>query len=257
MSAAEKKRPQDLSTDVWDQLNKKQKKSALRERAKTSNDPQVLRDRFYHSLMVQEMPLCVGAPTSTSQAGSGNGEKVSDRYLIECCTSEESRLGAIRYTEDGCKVDRITIKHDFTTEASLKKSIEAAKRAAEEGYYLALWGSLPCTAGCPWQHLNKRHRTARKKIAQHMVIFRKLITNFHVLAATVHELGGDVHFEWPKGCTLWRHPQVTKMVHSLAMNTVNFDGCALNMRSSRGGLIRKPWTLATTPKAMLDLLGRH
>ena len=219
-------------------LNKRQRKELLKERARASNDPQVLRDQYFHALAVQELPDALVA------RNAGNEKKqdiLTDRYIIECCTSENSRLGAMKFTKDGCEVDRITIEHDFTTETSLKRSIAAAREAADKGYYLALWGSLPCTAGCPWQLLNKKHKTARKKLAQHMRIFHMLILNFRKLAEVVHGLGGDVHFEWPRACTLWRHPKVVEMLQGLAMNTVDFDGCALNLRSARGGLIRKPW----------------
>ena len=68
--------------------------------------------------------------------------------------------------------------------------------------YIHLWASLPCTAGSPWQHLNKKYPSALKKIEENMDIFIKLIENFEKVAKKVVEQGGGVSFEWPTGCAL-------------------------------------------------------
>jgi len=119
---------------------------------------------------------------------------------------------------------------------------------------VALWGSLPCTAGSPRQYVIRRRKTARKRIAAAIDTFLKLIRSFSKVAELVLDLQGDVHFEWPKGCTLWKRPEVRELLDKCGMNVVSFDGCAVDLKSSNGLPIRKPWSVATTSKHMYDAL---
>ena len=85
----------------------------------------------------------------------------SDRKLLEFCCSETSRLGQDRFVASGCAVVRLTAKDDLTTDKGLQKALEEV-RSTSDGEPLHLWGSLPCTAGSPWQRLNKKHSNARR-----------------------------------------------------------------------------------------------
>ena len=99
------------------------------------------------------------------------------------------------------------------------------------GEYIHLWASLPCTAGSPWQHLHKKYPSALKKIEENMDIFSKLIVNFEKVAREVVEQGGDVSFEWPTGCALWKHELTQNLINGLSMNKVNMHGCAAGLKS--------------------------
>ena len=88
-------------------------------------------------------------------------------HIIEYCASRDSRMGQSKFTKDGCTVTRLTIDHDLTTVDGFA--------AAEEAVYAdpgaLLWGSLPCTAGCPWNHINEKRPSGRRAVKRHKAIF--------------------------------------------------------------------------------------
>ena len=57
---------------------------------------------------------------------------------------------------------------------------------------------------------------------------------------------GHVCYEWPTQCTLWRDPRVIRMIAKFKMDIVAINGCMLGLKSSKGSLIKKPWTLRST-----------
>ena len=64
-------------------------------------------------------------------------------------------------------------------------------------------------------------------------IFIKLIGNFEKVAKKVVEQGGDVLFEWPIGCALWKHELTQKLVNDLSMNKFKMHGCAAGLTSAK------------------------
>ena len=182
-------------------------------------DAKACKDRAFDSMVARSnsMPSPIARRKLT---------KISDRRLVEFCCSEDSVLGQPRFVRAGCRVFSFTIVDDFTTEAGLQAALRAVTNAAP-GEYIHLWASLPCMAGSPWQHLNKKYPNAFKKIEKNMDIFIKLIENSEKVAKEVVEQGGDVSFEWPTGCALWKHELTQDLVNGLSMNKVNLHGCAL------------------------------
>ena len=89
---------------------------------------------------------------------------ISDRRLIEYCCAADSLLGAPSIAGVGCAVVRLTIENDLTTEEGLNYATKSVNEAPPD-QYVHFWASLPCTAGSPWQSMN-RHRNpeAEEKI---------------------------------------------------------------------------------------------
>ena len=179
---------------------------------------------------------------------SGDADKrLTNRLLMEYCCGENSRLCNDRYAAKGCATVRLTIANDLTTPEGLDYAMQELERAHADGLNIALWASLPCTAGTPWFRLNQKFAGARAKNAAHLATFHKLMDNFMILAERVVTLNGDLHWEWPTHCELWKDPKVQHMMQYFSMHTVNLHGCALGLTSSADGRpIKKPWTVATT-----------
>ena len=214
-----------------------------------SSDTKACKDRAFDSMVAQ-------SKTVPSPIARRKLTKISDRRLIEFCCSENSVLGQPKFVRTGCRVFRLTIVDDLTTEAGLQAALRAVTSAAP-GEYIHLWASLPCTAGSPWQHLNKKYPSALDKIEKNMDIFLKLIVNFEKVAREVVEQGGDVSFEWPTGCALWKHELTQNLINGLSMNKVNMHGCAAGLTSSKDNVpIKKPWTVASTSPAIIDALNK-
>ena len=121
-----------------------------------------------------------------------------------------------------------------------------------------LFGALPCTGGSPYQFLNWHlGPKTRAKIRHRRALFRVLWRNFVVVADACRANGGQVAFEWPRGCTYWREVKVKSFLKRSAMQTYAFDGCMYGLRSQRpraeGKLLRKPWCIAATSDAFQRL----
>ena len=211
-----------------------------------TSDPTAHKDRVYLGMVAKSSEPGVPAP-------SRKITPISDRRLVEFCCSENSVLGHKRYVLAGCQCVRLTIHNDLTTQRGLSDAL-AAVRDAGPGEYVHLWASLPCTGGSPWQYINQKHPGAQEKIRGHLQLFIKLIRNFKIVAREVLARHGDISFEWPTGCALWKTPEIQDMIEEFALNTVNFHGCAAGLASKDGVPIKKPWTVATNCPAVSNAL---
>eukprot|EP00959_Pyramimonas_sp_CCMP1952_P401934 8422430-Pyramimonas_sp.AAC.1 len=60
--------------------------------------------------------------------------------------------------------------------------------ATFKGKHITLWGSMPCTGGSPWQHVNEAHyfragnHGAMRKLRSIRTDFRYLFWNFREIA---------------------------------------------------------------------------
>jgi hypothetical protein len=154
------------------------------------------------------------------------------------------------------RVIRLTLDVYMTTHEGVAKAKDDITRAG--GVFL--WGSLPCTAGSPWQHLNKELPGGKARIRAHRRIFRKLLANFRNCALLNKSLGGCHGFEWPRHCSLWGEREILQMRAELGLMDVVFDGCALGVVShhgrDKGVPILKPWRVATDMPELVEAL-RH
>ena len=87
------------------------------------------------------------------------------RAIIEFCCSDNSKIG--EFPKDGldCAAYRPTEKEDMTTDSGLEHAINIVDSILQ-GWHMLLWGSLPCTAGSPWQRLNKGTKEPGPRLAQ-------------------------------------------------------------------------------------------
>ena len=129
----------------------------------------------------------------------------------------------------------------MTSETGLKKACDVVK-----GLNVLLRGSLPCTGGSPWQHLNKKKPGGMKRYRDHVRAWKKMFDNLAIAARTCHKHGGKVAIEWPTNCAYWKEARVMALVLELDFKFAKFHGCAVRLVSQPGGLpITKPWTIAT------------
>ena len=218
-----------------------------------NSDDKACKDRAFDSMV--EQSKSVPSPIAKKKL-----TKISDRRLVKFCCNEDSVLGQPKFVRAGCQGLRLTIVDDLTTEAAWQAALRAVTNVAQ-GEYIHLWASLPCTAGSPWQHLKKEYPGAFKKIEENLDIFTKLIGNFEKVAKKVVEQGGDVPFEWPTRCALWKHELTKKLVDGLSMNKVNVHGCAALLTSANDNTphntpIKKLWTGASPSPAIIDTLSK-
>ena len=170
--------------------------------------------------------------------------KADYRTLLEFCCGPTSKLCDDRYTHNGTRCRRLTEAHDLTTRAGVnfaKDYITTAPRATG-----MLWGSLPCTSGCPWWEINKKFPNACERMLSHTELFDELFESWIEVADVAFEHGWIIAFEWPRMCSLWKLDKVTDMLERYGLQKCNFDGCALGLVSYRNVPIQKGWSLGVS-----------
>ena len=176
--------------------------------------------------------------------------------LIEYCCSQNSSLCSEKHaTHDGKPVARIrlTEKHDLTKQGGLDYAIRALHHFASCGPRIFLWASVPCTAGCAWQHVNKgqcANHDANQ--AYHFRVFHKLYRNFIKLADEVKAMKGKIAWEWPDNNSMWKFPKINQLIRRYNLEPVRFHGCAVGCVSKEGRPHKKPWKFVTNIECLRE-----
>ena len=176
-----------------------------------------------------------------------------ERILVEWCCGENSKLGQDKNKPRDTRVLRITESHDARLAETTRYAIEEMRKYRD----ILLWGSIPCTGGSPWQHLNKRKPGGMKRWRAHRQQWRKIWDQFEDAARACHRLGGHVVIEWPSLCDYWREARVQRLVSDLGLEQVKIDGCAVGLKSVDNIPIRKPWTLKTAHEGILKSFAKR
>ena len=199
-----------------------------------------------------DSPAQAGAPNKTVvskvlQQGGVAHAHTFDRLLVEFCCSDNSKLGQHRNDSKGCKVIRVTIKEDATTNKCiewLNREINTFKKQHPQAKVL-LYGSLPCTGGSPWGNVNKQTEEGFDRIKEQQKEFTKLFKNFAKLVRDNIDPRTFVAFELSRRCRYWHWPSVLAFIKRHDLQGYNFDGCMFGVRDSSGELMRKSWHVST------------
>ena len=173
--------------------------------------------------------------------------------LIEFCCSDESKLSDAYYQRDGIRFVRLTMSTDMTS----ARGVEYARSVIRDpnSGHVILMSSSPCTFGCSWHRVTRRKKcmdnpeTRAKfeaKVAAHGVLHSALMDSLYDLCGELKKVGGDYLHEWGSGNALWKDEKALKIFRLMNTSRVNFDGCALGLKSSSGKPIQKPWAFETT-----------
>ena len=116
-----------------------------------------------------------------------------------------------------------------------------------------LWISLESR---PWrrpQNLNQRNakqiEELEHKRRRSMIAIRGLMN----IARDQVKDGGEVHWEWPRGCDGWALKELETMKRELNMHDAKCDGCQVGSRTpDTKELQYKPYTIRTTSSAMAE-----
>ena len=119
------------------------------------------------------------------------------RTMIEFCCGADSFLGQLTKSSMNCEVVRLTKEEDVTTPHGLSVATQAIN-----GRRTLLWGSIPCTGGCPWQKINRKKPGGEANLRKHFATFKDIWDAFVKVAREVFGAGRTIAFEWPRNCSL-------------------------------------------------------
>ena len=129
-----------------------------------------------------------------------------DRVVFELCCEEDSVLSmnvigrslTVRVTEALNLADSRTVR-----------VLNAILRVAEHmNIDMHIWISIPCTAGCTWQRVNR----ARGFRTGDINFTKELIRVALAFATYVIKIEGKVYWEWPETNDLWRLVDVQRFI---------------------------------------------
>lgn len=63
-----------------------------------------------------------------------------------------------------------------------------------------IYSSLPCTGGCPWNHINEENPDGQKTIEEHQKLFKRLLGGLEDLSQELEYLKPIQLFELPTRC---------------------------------------------------------
>ena len=107
---------------------------------------------------------------------------------------------------------RITQLLDLTNDKTLRVLQDIVRLACKLHMKVFTWASVPCTASCPWRHLNAAKGIKTCDVA----LTSELIKNAPKLCRLTRTLGGDFVWEWPKRCDLWNDWRVVALTKNLS-----------------------------------------
>ena len=125
--------------------------------------------------------------------------------VIELCASHNSELTAT--VPPRCAAIRVTARDDLTFQKTYKVLRDIIRHALKLGVHVLTWASTPCTAGCPWQRINR----ALGRASGDEQMTNALNQNATKLCKLTLTFGGYFAREWPERCDLWKDPRVQEL----------------------------------------------
>jgi len=161
--------------------------------------------------------------------------------FIEMCCPQNSTLAA-ELQRCGKKVIRMGLHndYDFSTTIGADKALNTIRQTKPDD----LWVSFPCGATSTIQRLNEITEQGRYKSWMRKKKQRKIIRNGLKCLRLQLELGGHVHWEWPRYNDGWGIPEVRDFFRDLESKGKLFlarvDGCMVGVEYN-GIPMEKPW----------------
>ena len=182
--------------------------------------------------------------------------KESHVDLLEVCCPPDSALAAMVEKLGGTSA-RVTEKNmNLTTVDGLEAALQFVRKEKPRW----LWVSFPCGATSPIQHLNELSEEAwLKSMARRRKSRRLVRRGLKLLRVHVFENDGDFGWEWPTVNDAWKWKEVQEFLREVYEKKPNLyrtllHGCQVGVKNDKDELVKKPWTIYTTDRAMASAL---
>ena len=227
----------------------------------TTNRTQLVQTRPESGVPVFGMPAVTKVPQVDQVKKKRNRGKKRppkfNRCMFEFACAPDSQMHKT-FLELGIPHVPLSKEHLDLTNADMQDQLHNHLETCEE--VPDLWASIPCTSGSPRQRVNRSKGGARfaRVHAQQVRESKRLFAEFERSAGIVLSRGGTVTFEWPKGCESWNRHDVQSFFDSHPeFQQVEFDGCAVGVRSTKDRPTKKTWRLMMTSQRIIDAFSQH
>ena len=197
-------------------------------------------------------------PAMTAGVSSTPSQDVSfacDTLLFEFCCSENSMLCRVA-GEYNIPFLRL---HKGYFDCSKAEDISQLRELISKVQHPVIWISLPCTDWTQWQNVCQAMYgdEYRKRLANRRRRSRLMLRNALATAQQVLSQQGSVVFEWPRGASGWRLPELLQFIQDKNLVMVDFDGCAVGLVDKDGHPHLKRWRVVTNNNRFANTLGQH
>ena len=167
-----------------------------------------------------------------------------DRVVIEVCCEEDSviSMNVVGRSLAGRVTEALNLADSRTVTV-----LHAIMRVAEHmNIDVHFWISIPCTAGCTWQRVNR----AKGSKAGDVNLAKELIRVCLDLATHVMKIGGKVYWEWPETNDLWQYYDVQLFIDEWKLKPALIASSAVGMAFNVPGYqdevyVKKRWKIET------------
>ena len=121
------------------------------------------------------------------------------------------------------------------------------------------WVSITCTHYSPIQRLNVSQHGEKfmKKLKKKRKESRRMLGYAMQFAEACMDGHGRVAFELPQESEIWNLPEWLEFEQRHNLKRAYCDGCAFNLRSKSGQLVKKPWCIVTNCIRMYQFVSQH
>ena len=167
-----------------------------------------------------------------------------NQLLIELCCADDSMLTG--KVPRGCAAIRIPELLDLTSIKTYKVLKTIIRHASLLEIEVVVWNAVPCTAGCPWRHVNQKRGITTGNIK----LKNSLISKCVALSMLARKTGGKFVWEWPSRCDLWKDYRVREVTGLKGGRFVDVASAAVDWHfvgtDGSKKYLRKKWRLFTT-----------
>ena len=96
-----------------------------------------------------------------------------------------------------------------------------------------------------------------KKLKAKRKTSKKLLANYVKVAERILQNGGHVAFEWPKHCEGCMLTELLQFVKKHDLYETRCDGCAFDLKDSKGEPHLKTWRVVTSSRKLAKDLGAY
>ena len=89
---------------------------------------------------------------------------------------------------------------------------------------------------------------------KHLKLYNELFPQVEKLCESVRANGGNIVLEWRAYNDYWKRKEVIELIRKFELYDVQFDGCALGLKSRDGSPVKKPWRIVTDMPSVADAL---
>ena len=181
--------------------------------------------------------------SSTIARDEGSCRKLQGHGIVmQISNSNDNVLGCLHAGYSNVTVYHVTKEQDF----ALKKTVRRLREMICRTPGISVHGVLPCTTWSQWWKMNVHQHGPADEVEVPVQCKRAMLYSFIELAELALALGGHVSFEWPRCCTQWLLPMMTRFIGRHNFQTTDIAFQDTRIADAPGAPILAQWRVVSS-----------